>query len=594
MRLASVFPDRLVQAALGVVLTACLVTHAHANTTVVGQVLDTNGRALVQAQVILIPSAGARGPSAITVFTDEAGQFAFPDPVVTENGIAPTISVRALGYRQTRTTDVVDDGAHTQRFTIMMRSTNNQAGVAPASAWLQDIQDPTERNEIVMSCVGCHQAPSPEVRDYAQAIHAVAAADPALVRQQSWGAMVKYMNFLTTEEFGRGNARVAAFSTQQAYTFSLGKQDATDLLSKHFIGPLTTLQGYEYNAPLAVTPTTVIKEYEVARPNAIREAVIMGSPPKLWVADVDSNRIISIDVASGVQKDFIVPTDLFIGPHTLVTGKDDSLWIAPQFNATVARLDTVTEKWSLWHLQTESGGEIGIHDLTFDWRHQLVADTRGRVWFSDIVNNAVGYLDPETGEHGIYPVPEVPGRPGRGARLYGIVMTSDRQHIWYSQLGIGCFGSFNTETLEFEEVVRLPVINSGPRRLAISEHDVLYVALFGAGQIVEYDTRTRKQVGIYDLPDRASAPYAATWDAGRQVLWIPTSNADAIYRFDPATKTFGVLPLPREGAFLRMLSVDPTTGVLATSYANILRRVHGPRMAVMIDPGDAYRPFAAK
>ena len=26
---------------------------------------------------------------------------------------------------------------------------------------------------------------------------------------------------------------------------------------------------------------------------------------------------------------------------------------------------------------------------------------------------------------------------------YGIAMSSDRRHIWYSQLGIGCFGSFN-------------------------------------------------------------------------------------------------------------------------------------------------------
>ncbi len=114
----------------------------------------------------------------------------------------------------------------------------------------------------------------------------------------------------------------------------------------------------------------------------------------------------------------------------------------------------------------------------------------------------------------------------------------------------------------------------------------MYVPLYGSGQLVEYDTKTRELIGNYDLPDTGSAPYAATWDPVREVVWIPTSNADVIYRFDPRTKTFGVLPLPREGAFLRMVDVDPETGMLITSYANIVEFVHGPRMALMIDPGD--------
>ena len=165
-------------------------------------------------------------------------------------------------------------------------------------------------------------------------------------------------------------------------------------------------------------------------------------------------------------------------------------------------------------------------------------------------------------------------------------MTSDRQHIWYSQLGIGSFGCFNVETLKFETSVQLPSINAGPRRLSISDADILYVPLYGAGQLIEYDTRTRKQIGIYDLPDRASAPYAVTWDPVRKVVWIPTSNGDVIYRFDPRTKQFGIIPLPRAQAFLRMVDVDPGTGMLITSYANIVENVHGPRMALIIDPGD--------
>jgi hypothetical protein len=46
--------------------------------------------------------------------------------------------------------------------------------------------------------------------------------------------------------------------------------------------------------------------------------------------------------------------------------------------------------------------------------------------------------------------------------------------------------------------------------------------------------------------------------------------------------------LPREQAFLRMVGVEPETGVLVSAYGNIVETVHGPRMAVVIDPGDDY------
>jgi cytochrome c len=189
-------------------------------------------------------------------------------------------------------------------------------------------------------------------------------------------------------------------------------------------------------------------------------------------------------------------------------------------------------------------------------------------------------------------VPPVPGRVGHET-IYGLAMSSDRRHIWYAQLGIGCFGSFDIETRKFETVVQLADANAGPRRIAMSDQDVLYVALYGSGQLAEYDTRARRMIGIYDLPDRASAPYATTWDPKRKVVWIATSNANAIYRFDPRDKSFAVLPLPREGAFLRMLVVDRTSGDLVTSYANIVEDAPGPRMVVRIDLGDLPKRSAA-
>lgn len=526
------------------------------------------------------------GADFITVFTDKDGGFRIPGTFTGINPGQPPLTVRILGYRKLHTgasihTEAKSDG--TVELTVIMQRTTNFAAVAPASAWLTDL-DAKEKENLVNSCVGCHQVPAPEVRAYAKLVASVTGTDPVEVRKQSWSAIVKYMNFISAEEFGRG---VSATPPDANRVYAVGDGDTiSDILSRNLTGTMDTLDNYSYGAPLVVTPTTVIREYAIPRPNAIREALMLGTPPRLFVADVSSNRIFSVDVATGKQKVLEVPTKLTMGPHSLHRGKDGTLWVTPFFPTVVAHLDPNTGTWETWPLKTLSGQTVGIHDLSFGYKHELLKDRHGRIWYSDISNNGVGYLNPDSGKVEVFQVPEIPGRPGRQAALYGLVMTSDRQHIWYSQVGIGSFGCFNVETLKFETSVQLPSINAGPRRLSISDTDILYVPLYGAGQLIEYDTRSRKQIGIYDLPDRASAPYAVTWDPVRKVVWIPTSNSDVIYRFDPRTKQFGVMPLPRAQTFLRMVDVDPKTGVLITSYGNIVENVHGPRMALIIDPGD--------
>ena len=566
-------------------LMACILilyaSGAAAAGRVTGYVYDLSGNPLPQAMVSINNGANHKGPTAISVFTDARGQFSFPENVTEVTDREQPLTTRFLGYEQLRV-DSADLG-NKLKLTVIMRRTRNYAGSAPASAWLAHI-NPADKENLVNSCVGCHEVPAPEVRNYAKLIYDVNTTDPVTARKESWAAIVKYMNYISAEEFGRG-ASSAPPDANRVYAVGNGAE-ITGILYKNFTGPLQQLDHYEYGAPLAVTPHTVIMEYEVPRPNAIREALMVGSPPQLWAADVSSNRMYAIDVASGRTQIHEVPTDMTMGPHSMFRGADGSLWITPFFSAVLAHLDPARNTWQTWPLQTREGKHVGIHDLSFGSRHELLTDAKGRIWFSDIGNDGVGYIDPKTGVIETFHAPEIEGRPGSQAALYGLVMTSDRKHVWYTQQGIGCIGSFNVETLKFGKPVIFPSIHSGPRRLTIDDNDIMYVAMYGAGQLIAYDTRANRQVGIYDLPDRASAPYSATWDPLRKVVWVPTSNADAIYRFDPGTKRFSVLPLPRPGAFLRMLDVEPNTGLLVTSYANIVQNVHGPRMALIIDPGD--------
>jgi virginiamycin B lyase len=554
--------------AIGIAVSLC----GEALAATQGRVSDLNGTPVAQAMVTLTKAAGASGATATTVFTNERGEFGF-----VADAPSGTLSVRALGYRQIE--NPIQTGS--APVAILLRPDANQAGVAPASAYLKDFNNQADREALVMTCVACHQMPAPEVRDYAKLLDDTPQTQSREAREEAWTAIVKQMNYVSSVEFGRAGGHVPSGEN----VYSGGDPAPTaKLLVEALQGPLRVVRGYRYGAPLVVTPHTTIREFEVPAPNAIREAVPFGGTDYLYAADVSSNRLFRIDTRSGAVKDFTIPGKELWGPHTLVPG-EGGVWATSFFPNALMRFDPHIEQFKMWRLNKPGGPPVAVHDISFDSDHRVVTDKHGRIWFSDIVNNKVGWIDPRSGKSGEFKIPPVPGREG-GEQVYGLAMSPDRVHVWYCQLGIGSFGSFNTETMKFERHVEFDSRNAGPRRMSMSDDGVLYLALYGAGQLAAYDTKSDRMVGIYDLPDRASAPYATTWDPLRKVVWISTSNADAIYRFDPRTRTLGVLPLPRERAFLRMVHVDRNSGFLVTSYANIVEHVRGPRMALLIDLGD--------
>jgi len=565
------------------------VTAAQAQTRIEGRVVDTNGRPVAQAQVVLDRDASAIGPDHVTVFADASGHFRFPGTFPEAARGPLNLNARILGYEQVDSFNRGAPGGDTLTATLVLAATDNQAAIAPASAWLARITDRAQQSEFIMDCIDCHQVPAPEVRRYAASIADVHAPDALAARRASWGMIAKYMNYLSTWEFGRGRRSDTDQVDAEAVYAVENEDQVVEQLAQTFDDRLDSISGFDWGAPLIATPETAIWEYEVPHPNAVREAMMLGSPPRLWVADVSANQIDAIDIATGEITVHEVPTKELMSPHSLHRGSDGSLWVTPLFNSIVGHLDVDTQQWQTWKLRTPDGFNPGIHDLSFGHAHTLLTDKLGRIWFSDIGNTAVGYFDPANGQSRIWPAPPSPGREGR-ASLYGLSMNSDSSEVWYSQLGNGTFGGFDIEEGEYIGLFQLPDPNAGPRRISISDDDILYMALYGGGQLAEFDTRTRKMIGIYDLPDTASAPYSTTWDPLRKVVWIATSNGDVIYRFDPKDKSFGVLPLPRNQAFLRMIDVDPQTGVLITSYGNIVDIVQGPRMALIIEPGDGVYP----
>ena len=268
------------------------------------------------------------------------------------------------------------------------------------------------------------------------------------------------------------------------------------------------------------------------------------------------------------------------GPHTIIDTPQGDFWITMLEQGVVGRFDPKTEQWQLFD---KFGKYEMAHDVAYNHQFYAMPDPAGRYWFTLIGSNRMARLDPTTGEVAFIETPRRGEQSALHAALYGAVITRDGKRVWFSQLS-GGVGAVSTETGKVDVYLPLPQ-GSGPRRMALDDQDVLYVPMFGTGELLIYDSKTDKELGRVMMPDPNNASYNAVWDPWRKVVWLGTSNADVIYKFKPDDRSFEVFPLPSAMGYLRMITFDRRNGNLWTAYSNIPTGA-GPSRFVMVDPGD--------
>lgn len=544
------------------------------------QVVDSAGKPVTHAMVTLRPAALAVGDSTYTVFTDADGRYTLPAKATGEQ-----LSVHKLGY-----VSVTLDPAQAAKITLAQAG--SLAADAPPSAWLPHTgADDLARANTLLQCTGCHQFPSQKVRNYSQMLDGKSEAE----KQAAWKAIINYMR-VKFVQIGPDHSLYdpAKMDFKTILDPTLGSFDAHDeeqisaFLAKHLPTRFDELKAYDYGAPLGVTAKTVMREIQLPQDAFVREIGLTPDSPYLWGADLQHNRLLRVDPATGEQKPYPIPYAGPTGPHTIVDTPDGHFWVTMLEQGVVGRFDPATEQWQLFD---KFGKSEMAHDIAPNYKFQAMPDPKGRYWFTLIGSNRMASLDPKTGEITTVDTPKEAGESPMHSSLYGAVITRAGKRVWFSQLS-GGIGAVNTETGKIDVYLPMPQ-GAGPRRMAIDDNDVLYVPMFGTGEIMIYDSKTDKELGRVMMPDPNNASYSAVWDPWRKVVWLGTSNANAIYKFKPDDRSFEVFPLPSAMGYLRMITFDRRNGNLWTAYSNIPTGA-GPSRFVMVDPGDSITVGAAQ
>jgi streptogramin lyase len=261
---------------------------------------------------------------------------------------------------------------------------------------------------------------------------------------------------------------------------------------------------------------------------------------------------------------------------------DGTLWITLALGNRLARFDPSSEQFTL--VETHEGW----------YPHTLRFDQRGRIWYTLAASNHVGMYDPATGQHERIRLPagsfgqavalrmlpfwiwlsnhvDLRGNAagaGEGMTLpvpYGIDVGPDGV-VWLTQLNEHRLGRVDPDTFEVE-MIDTPF--TGPRRLRFDSKGQLWIPGFSAGLVSRFDPETR-EFRSWDVPIEpkgSDVPYALNVDRRTDTVWICGTNSDTLIRFEPASETFTVYPLPTRVTYTRELDFD-AQGRVWTSNSN--------------------------
>ena len=468
-----------------------------------GDVVDYHGRPLAGA---MVTARDDRRALSVSVFTDGNGRYGFP-PLETGSW---RLLVKRIGSEiGERAIELGHAGLDVD---FKLRLAEDPQELLPASYWYDRVEWPNRmlRANFALSCANCHQIGDPLWRKPRS--------------QADWEDVVARMEF-------RGPPLLP---------------DTRELLIPALMKAFGTRHDFELPPP----PTgdavrAVVWEYDVDPEgrNGCHD-LELGNDGTLYTEDGFSLNPVTLERGH---------TPVPAGAHSIEASPEGDMWITVTGSDLMTRIDVKTgEVESLEHPQ--HGDDKGRYP------HTLRFDAAGNIWYTLTVSNHVARLDPRTGEFTYFDLP-MPGEwegpyPGEARRArsplpvaYGLDVAPD-QRIWFSQLLGNVIGVLDPETGEIDWW-RAPL--EGPRRLRVGPDGTVWVPGYGDSKLGRFDPET-EEWKLYDLPTRpvgSELPYAlaVNYDTGH--VWIAGSNSDTLIRFEPDSEQFTSFPMATPVDFTR-------------------------------------------
>jgi virginiamycin B lyase len=563
-------------AALSILAVAGGASAASLEARIVGHVSDAGGP-VVGAMVTFRHGSPAH---TLTVFSDASGAFQSPplDP-----SSEYSIRVRRTGWRDLRIERQRSALAPPPLDLTLVRETDPSALAAqlPANVWyqlvLERLDDDAEREELKQQCTYCHQQGNWATRR---------ARD-----EDQWRKVLLLM--------GRRGATISRDLREKMpgiFVAAYAPENALPRLT-------TNMQSRDFvPSPGPEVRRSVVEEWELGGRASVQHDLMVHPDGRIYSVDMSQDILYRLDPAApdGDRRKWTVPhgdlepggvfatssrptstSNSYVGPHSLQTAPDGSVWITLATGNQLARFDPRSESWTIHEL------DAGIYP------HTLRFDARGRIWYTMAASNHVGLFDPANGDQRHVRLPsssfqqavalrmlpfllwveqyvDLRGQAAEGDGFkmpvpYGIDIAPDGG-VWFSQLNEHQIGRIDPETLDVE-MLKTPFPT--PRRLRFDSQGQLWIPSFSGSELARFDPTTRRFESwpIPIEPLGSETPYALHVRRSDDSVWICGTNSDTLIRFDPGPEKFTVYPLPSRVTYTREVDFD-AQGRVWTSNSN--------------------------
>jgi len=202
-------------------------------------------------------------------------------------------------------------------------------------------------------------------------------------------------------------------------------------------------------------------------------------------------------------------------PHDPLAARDGSLWYTGQMVNALGRVDPKTGQVKEYALKTPHSGP-----------HGLVEDRSGNIWYTGNTGALVGKLNPKTGEVTEYKMPDPEAKDPH------TLLIDKAGTVWFTVQNANRIGRLDPKSGEIK-LATPPTPKSRPYGMAFGPKGDLFVVQFGTNSVARVDTKTMA-IKEYKLPDAASRPRrVATTNDG--MVWYTDYSRGYLGRLNPGT-----------------------------------------------------------
>jgi len=332
------------------------------------------------------------------------------------------------------------------------------------------------------------------------------------------------------------------------------------LLAKAFDGtPVTVRPVFPFD-PL-ITRAKLI-EYRLDKGLVPHDAEAGPKDDLIYTADQEAEFMAVTNLKTGVTNYYPAPHDgmnlggkfarkgltpllnVYRGPHSLAIGPDGRWYTTDTIATQIGVFNSKTRRW-------EKSYDIPGETL---YPHTIRVDSKGIVWFTIIVTDQVGRLDPKTGDVKVIALPNGLSKSiSPNDAPYGIDVDPKDGTVWYAKLYADRIGRIDPVTLKVSEW-DAPV--KGPRRMRFDRDGNLWVTGYSEGQIARITPNADGfSSTVIDMPEYAPgyrpAPYALGVHPKTQEIWVNDAMTDHLYRYIPKQNRWVAYPMPLRGTYTR-------------------------------------------